>query len=342
MNNGIFLVNVWVFVGLILAIVLPKIIDPKGSYSVRISLIIAIIGAVGYALEFFFFIATSNSGILAPIIGCLICVYFIYLGGRNVPFKTVTGVQSLVNNDFVGRKNAGSLNWVDPILERTTISTDGKTNTAADLQELVIEIPETPEMQTEKRGITVKVRDTIFTLKLMENSLHQAFRIEGGLVTIRKRINSFVLGFYLRKVGTLDPKNLDTDKENIIEHIATELASEVNLFCERNNFPYETEGEVTIADIVLTSEYYTALGKKEFASLQVDADNVTAEGLTLRLQKMGKELLPSGTEAEQIHEAKVALGIVKQSEEKKTFGLTKETTMGIADGIIGVLNTLKK
>ena len=293
---------------------------PEESYKHKYSLILAIVGFVLFAL-WFILNATNNNFNLWPFISCIICGIYISLGGKTVAYKTITGVFSNITKKPVGYMKEG-LNWADPIFETVTINPHGAPNTSAGLQEISIDIAETPLVQTKTRGIQIKIRKINFMLKFKDNgNVEELFRINGGTITIKERIIKFVYEFFLEKVGNTLPEDIDQNKSNTIRKFTNSLKEEVNNFCEDNQYPYEITTRVIIGDTELEAKYYEVLAKKEFSRLEADAKDVEANRLQTRIAKFGKTLLPGGTEKEQLDAALVALGIVKKDIQEKRYGV---------------------
>jgi len=315
--------NLWIFVAIASCLAFINLLWPEVSYEFKLSLIIAVLVIIYFSV---FTVINLN---LFTFIYCLALCFFVYKGGNDVPIKTATGVFSTVNNNYLGRMDTGSFtlkNWADPIFNKVTANVDGIPNTTIDLQPLKVEVMETPEMQTKTRGIQCVVKNIVLMLKF-EGDMKLLFDIEGSVQTIKERCTSFVLEFFLDKIGEMNPVDLDTDKGNTLRNLGNQLRTELNQFCKDNKYPYKIgkNSTVTIGDTELDKEYYKVLGAKKYAELEQDAEDVKANRLTTRLRSKGLELLPNGTEAEQFAAAKVALGITKETIEKKTFGLDGDT-----------------
>ena len=333
----------WIIVVLFGIIISLKGIIPEWSYAIRSSLIIAISGVVIFSTKFINIIDSDlNFWLLIitaiwPLLFCIICCYYIYKGGKTVAFKTTTGVFSKIYGTPVGIMNAGSLNWADPLFEKTTISTDGIPNKSADLQELKVKISETPLIQTKTRGIQAQVKNITFMLKLSGN-IKEILRIEGGATTIRERIIEFVEEFFLEEITKILPEQLDQDKMKVIHELTTGLKKAINGddgpgyygverkrgFCERNKYPYKITGEVIIGDTELETKYYEVLAKKEFSRLEQDARDVEAARLRERIADFGRHIRPNASEKEQTENALIALGIVKKDIQEKKYGIDSD------------------
>lgn len=318
-----FVYNAWWLLGLFIIITLSKVLLPKESFKIQLSLIIALGGLIFFGFRFVSNVADNFN--LWPFISCVVCGIYIISGGKTIQAKTISGVQSKFTKRFVGVMNAGT-DWADPIFEIVTVSVDGIPNKSADLQKLEIIIPETPLMQTSTRGIQAKVKKISFMLELEEGKMLELLEIEGGVVTVRERVVEYIDEFFLGKISQLSPEKLDQDKKAIIETLAEELKEEVNEFCTDtdNNYPYQITGSVIIADTELEVKYYEALSKKEFAKLEQQAKDVEANKLRLRLYKFGKKSLPNASEKEQVEYALVALKVVPREIKENKFAIDPE------------------
>jgi hypothetical protein len=325
-----FVHNSWIFLVFLAVIVYLKLKYPKKSFEMKASLIVAIMGTIIFATIFITSIEDNFN--LWPLIYCLLFCYYIYAGGKKVAYKTTTGVFSKKSGEPIGHMNAGSfMNWADPIFEIVTVSVDGVPNKSADLQKLEIIIPETPLMQTSTRGIQAKVKKISFMLKLEAGKLFELLDIEGGAVTVKERIVEYIDEFFLKKISKKSPEDLDQDKENTIKTLAKNLKKEVNDFCNDNNYPYQITGDVIIADTELEAKYYEVLSKREFTKLEQEAKDVEAKKLRGRLAKFGKQILPNGTEKEQMDAAYIGLGIVKRDINENKIAVDPELIQLVKD-----------
>jgi hypothetical protein len=318
-----FTTNAWILLGIFIVMLILKLILPIISYLGKISLWIALLGAIYFARIFVNLLNTDTDLNLWPLISCILCCIYIIKGGKTVAYKTTTGVFSKITRKPVGYMNAGSLNWACPIFEIVTISVNGVPGTSADLQELKVLIAETPLMQTATRGIQAKVKKISFMLKL-DGNIAELFNVEGGAKTIRKRIVEFADEFFLDKISHITPEDLDQNKAKIIKKLAADLQREMNEFCKKNHYPYNVSSQVIIGDTELEPEYYKVLAKKEFASLEQDALDIDATRLKARLLDLGTSLLPTGTENERLKAAMVALKITPKTIEEKSYGVSPE------------------
>lgn len=276
----------------------------------RVSLYIAMGTSLYFIIEFLDVV--SSQGVMSTsFVLMLLCLIYILAGCKDVPFKTQVAVFSRLTGKPTGVILESGLGWIDPIFEFATVSTDGIPNIALDLQELMIEILETPDMQTKTRGIKAKVRDVLFFLKL-QGDITELFEIEGGAETIRKSIMNKTLEFFLDEVGRIDPVDLDTDKSDILENLADKLKRKINKYCDDNEYPYKVVREITIGDTELEKAYYDHLAQKAYASLQADADDTTASRLKDRLLKLIKNF-PGNNEKEKMEYVMNALKIVPRT-----------------------------
>ncbi len=327
---GEVLINVGAFLALVIIWVFVKITIPKISYAISFSkyygilvLIVFTIGIIGsILLEYWYSLGMG-------IFFLLLVSLFMMAGGRSVPFKAMTGVFSVVGRINIGRLSSGSKHWVDPVFEYTTVDTNGELNVAVDLQHLMIHILTTPELRTSKKGVPAYVKNIEFELHLIEERADEIFLVEGGGKRIQQRVENQVDEILLHDVAKLDPDNLDTDKKGEVERLGITLQEKINYFCERNHFPYHSDGEITIGDIVLDPDYYVQQRK-----------NVEAEQTRTRIKDTGKDLRPTGTEAEQVEAAMIALNITPKTiqEQKRTYNIDVLTL----DAAVKIVEALKK
>lgn len=323
-----FIINTGIALVLAIIITLFKLKMPEESYKWKTSLILGIIAILGFAIIFLALVFIGSWSAFWPIIYCLLFCFYVYKGSKSVAYKTATGVFSRITNKLIGRIEAG-LRWADPIYEVVTVSVDGTPNLTVDLQQLEIEIVETQEMHTSTRGIKAKVRNVVMMLEVIKEEIPQLFEIEGGTLTVRERITSYINFFFLDEIGKINPVDLDEDKGNTLKVLAKKLRIAVNRFCRKNLYPYEIpKGSiVTIGDTELEAEYYKVLAKKEFMKLEQDALNVEAEMLKKRVLDLGNSLLPTATENEKLKAAMVALKITPKTIEEKTYGVSTEISV---------------
>lgn len=281
-------------------------------FKLRVSLLIAIAGALYFTYKFLDGVGNEDYSI-SPLIFLIVCCLYILAGSKNVAYKTQTAVFSRLSGNPTGVILSAGLNWIDPIFEIATVSVNGTPNISVDLQKLKIEISETPEMQTQTRGIKAKVKHITFMLKL-RGDIRELFDIEGGTKTVRDRIKAFVLEFFLDEIGHTDPVDLDVDKGGTIIRLAEDLKKEVNEFCTENNYPYQIVSTVTIGDTELEKAYYDALSKKALATLNQDAEDIIATRLRQRLVDFGQNVLRNeGSPKEQMEAAMIALKITPKT-----------------------------
>ncbi|HAE36804.1 TPA: hypothetical protein DCX66_03445 [Candidatus Nomurabacteria bacterium] len=334
-----FLLNTAILLVFIIAISLLKVLIPEISYELKTSLILGISAMVVFSLIFLIFVTMEKEKLdpTWPTIYLLISSGFVGAGAKTVALKTVSGVFSKINNQLLGRVEAG-LNWADPIYEEFRANIDGIANTSIDLQELEIEIKETPEMHTATRGIKAKVKNVVIMLQIIEEQIPQLFEIEGGKETIKHRILSFVNLFFLDKIGQMEPLQLDEDKGDTLRKLGCELKTAINKFCKDNHYPFEIpeHAEVTIGDTELEPEYYKVLAKKEFTRLEQDGLDVEATRIRSRLLDLGKQLLPKSNENEQLKAAMVALKITPKSISEQTYGVSPEVSLLLVE-LAGIL-----
>lgn len=315
----------WAMIVLFIAITIIKIWMPTTSYILKLSLVVAVIGAVYFA---FFFIASLSTEENSTVCFMFMCawIFYIYKGGKSVALNTMSGVFSRINKQAVGTMKAGSLRWADPVFEVVTISVDGIPNKSADLQRFEMSMSETAMIQTKTRGVQAKVKTISMMLELAPNGIQDILIIEGGLETIKGRVHHFIDEFFLEEIPTLTPAALDRNKAKTIEHLREGLEGFVNHHCHENHYPYHVvHGSVIIADTELEAEYYKTLGKTAYARLENQAKNVDSVALKKRIADMGQKLLPSGTEKEQLEAALIALSIVKKDISTRTYNLDSET-----------------
>lgn len=316
-----FVYNAWWLLGLFIIITLAKVLLPKESFKIRLSLIIALGGLIFFGFRFVSNVADNFN--LWPFISCVVYGIYIISGGKTIQAKTMSGVQSKFTKRFVGVMNAGT-DWADPFFEIVTVSVDGVPNKSADLQELEIIISETPFMRTNKPGILAKVKEISFMLELEDDKIFELLEIEGGATTVRGRIVKYIDEFFLEEISKKSPDDLDQDRKETIEKLVVALKVEVNKFCKKNKYPYEVVGDIIIADTELEAKYYEVLAKRVYAKLEQKAKDVEARSLMLRLSKFGKNSLPDASEKEQAEYALVALKIVTREIKENKFAIDPE------------------
>lgn len=323
-----FIINTGIALALAIIITLFKLKKPKESYKWKTSLKLGIIAILTFAIIFLIAIILESWSAFWPIIYCLLFCFYVYKGYKSVAYKTATGVFSRITNELVGRIEAG-LRWADPIYEVVTVSVDGIPNISVDLQQLEIEIVETPEMHTSTRGIKAKVRNVIIMLEVIKGKIPQLFEIEGSSLTVRERVASYINFFFLDEIGKIKPVDLDEDKGETLKNLAEKLKDSVNKFCKDNHYPYKIpqKSVVTIGDTELETKYYEVLAKKEFTKLEQDGFDVEAERIRTRLLDLGNHLLPTATENEKLKAAMVALKITPKTIEEKTYGVSTEISV---------------
>jgi hypothetical protein len=321
---------VWILVTLLVIILISKILIPKESYKYYVSLVVVIVGVIYFLIRMFTLLSIAldpenefSFSFLAPGIALIICLIYIYFGGKSLKAKTSSCVVSNVTKEIVGIMNAGDLNWADPLFENVTIDVNGTPNKSIDLRSLRIEIEETPSIQTLKRGIQAKVKNIIIMLQIT-GDIRQVFNVEDGRTTMKKNILDYVEEFFLEKITHLDPEDLDQNKMDTIHYLRSELQSEVNKYCTENGYPYVISSTPIIGDTELDTKYYEALAKEAFAELDQRALDVEARRIKTRLLDLGKSLLPGSSENEQLKAAMVALKITPKSIEEKTYGASPE------------------
>ncbi|MES2930320.1 MAG: hypothetical protein V4665_00860 [Patescibacteria group bacterium] len=308
-----FIVNLWIMLGALALMAILKFLLPKLSYTLRTSLIISFFLVIIFLYQIVILIRDDATfwSVFWPVFHLGVTTLFIYRGGVGLAYKTSTIVFSKVNGEPVGVIGAGSMNWRDPFLEEV-----GKT---LSLKEILIEIPETPELQTASRGIKAKIKEISATLQLI-GDIRSVFKIEGDFKTIKKRIQSFIDEFFIHEVGALTPENLDKDKKDTIHTMVKKLKRETNEFCRHRNYPYRLT-DVLIGDTELEKVYYEALADIILTTLREEAKMVSAEGHKARILMLGGAIMPNGTEAEKVTAAQVTLDIVKRDIQEKKFSL---------------------
>lgn len=307
--------------GALIIIFVSKILIPKDSYEIRLSLIIAVLLAIYFVVSFI------NNLNLIQFIAFLVCCFYVYRGGKELSLKTGTLVINRITKNPVGYIGAGT-NWIDPLFEMASVSVDGIPNKTIDLQELPIFIPETKLMQTSTRGIQAKVKEISFMLELYGEA-KRLLEIEGGAGVVRDRIIKYVDEFFLKKISHTPPEDLDQNKHRLIDELARDLKNEVNKFCQKstNRYPYRITGDIIIGDTELEQRYYEVLARAEFAKLEEAGKNVEARMLKDRLLDLGNSLVPTGNDHEKLKAAMIALKIVPQSYEQKVFGFGPEISL---------------
>ena len=313
-----FVINGSILLVLFVIILLSKVINPETSYEYKVSLIVAGFGAIIFAFRFVSII--SNDGFNLWPLFCLIgCGVYIASGGVKVSYKTVSGVFSTITKKPIGIIRAGT-NWVDPWFEEIKANPDGPLNKSLDLQELLIEIPEIPWMQTQKRGVQAKIKNISFMLEL-NGDIRNLLNIEGGVKTVRKRINSYIEEFFLEHISMKDPLEIDQNKHKTIKDFTEKLEKEVNYWCLKKKYPYKIKEGIIISDVELEPEYYKVLAKAEYTRLEQEGKDVEAKALRIRVADFGKHILPNASEQQQIEAAMLALGIIKKDIQERKFAI---------------------
>jgi hypothetical protein len=318
------IISSWMFLGMIVFILILKLLLPTVSWIRHFVLFILCSVAVYYAFTFILAEAYENNHNFWPIFYCVLCCGLIYKGGRSLDYLTRTGIFDRITNKPVGHFGPGSLKFIVPFLEYTSIKTDGQENIGISMKATEIKIPETPKIQTLTKGVQAVVKDIVFLIKPTDK-IELLYPIYEGPKTIANRIISFVYQFFQDKIGHIDPEVLDQNKGDAVRKLAKELKAEVIKFCEENQFPFtipET-AVVTIGDTELDKEYYAALARKAIAVLTQNALDVDADALKDRLVRVGNALLKGThyTDADKLQAAQISLGIVKKDIQFKKFGV---------------------
>jgi hypothetical protein len=338
---GTFLFSVWLFFGLTVVVFILKLIAPKESYELRTSLIVAIAGFAVYAINFLMFIIDKEYlHALWPALGIAACATYIIAGGRSVAFKTQTAVFSRITGNPIAVLQSGSLKWVDPIFELTTVN-PGVENVSANLKDLPIRIEKSAKLLT-KNHVQAWIKDISFLLHL-QGDVKELFNIEGGTEIVMERIEHFINEFFIGEISKYLPKDLEEDKHGIIERIAEELEEKINTFCRKMKYPFRVvnnsdseQPDILIGDIELDPKYYESLAKTALAILDNEAKDKDAEALRKRVIDMGKSLLPSGTEAEQINAAQITLGLIQKNINETKLSLGTDMP-GLIKEVIAIL-----
>jgi hypothetical protein len=328
METFVICIGMLISIGVVIFVL--KIIAPVESYQLKTSFILGSIGLIFYVL-YFFKLLINEEYLLSfwPAAGIVTAILYIVAGGRTVAFKTQTGVFSSISGHPVGILNAGSLHWVDPFFERTTVD-PGKDNVSANLKELHILIEKTDELQTADRGIRAVLKEISIMVHLT-GDIREIFEIEGGMETILIRIRSFIDEHLIHEIGHIMPVDLDTDKKNTLNKLTEGLEHSINQYCRRMNYPYQVvnrsnqESDILIGDVELDKAYYEALALKSLTILRNHAKDEDARSLRERLLAMGKQLLPNGTASEQLNAAQISLEIVKKNINETKFGINVDS-----------------
>lgn len=303
---------------------------PEMAHAYYISLILFMVCGIWFAIESYNSIGTDDYN-LSSLLGFLFCGTLVVMGGKNVAFKTVITVFSNLTNKPIGQMNTGAFNWSCPFT--TKVSIDDTGHKAADLQSLEITIPQIGPVQTQTRGIRATFHKLSFMLKLVPERLNEIYEIEGGLETMRKKIDDFIFKFFEKIAKQKNPEFLDINSYGAdpVEWITELLVKEIDKFCNNNSYPYlislskDGGSQITLRSIELDAAYYEALGKKRYAELDADANDLKATRLTERIQHTGQGILPNGSEKDQAKEAKIALGITPQTFQQNDFGISSDS-----------------
>jgi len=322
------LLNAWSFIISIIFWATVKIVSPKLSYRADFSKIYAIIVTLIFSVAIIVSLILGYwfSFVTEMLIIIIMCT-FLYAGSRSVPFKTMTGVFSQVKNTNIGKLRAGDKNWVDPVFEYTTVDTTGVRNIAADLQHILINIEETKEIRTSKPGVTAYVFDIVFKLHLIEDRAQEIFLAEGGGEIIRERITYQVNEIVFDLVSSINPDDLDTNKKGSIGELKENLQKKINDFCDNNELPYHSQGEITIGDIALDQAYYNQ-----------QRLNVEIEQRTQRVLESGQTLLGKDADKAKVAETGMLIhGFISKNitEEVKVFTIDNATLI-VAERIAGL------
>lgn len=333
----IWLIASWIFFILLAIWIIQKVAGKRYSTEIAVS------GAIIYSAIIVKMAAFDDDFSYFCLFYLLICLRFIYYGSKQVPFKTQTALfDEITGKPIPGKILQAGIHFTDPILEKVTASTNGEPDVTVDMQEVRIKIHQTPQMQTKTRGIKALVRHIGLMLKLKGGDLSRAFDVEGGVETMKKRIEDYVFEIVNEKISQTEAQRMDQDKKKFIhDELAPFIKDEVNKFCLKpaNNYPYEIDEDVTIGDTELDEIYYIALGKKAITIMEQEAENEKAKMIRERLLETGKFLMPGGSEAEQLRAAQVSLGIVPKTITEKKIALDVDTLQAarqlIADIVLG-------
>jgi hypothetical protein len=315
--NSELITNFWILFIFAIAIVIVKVSIPTISYYFRLSLIIVFIAMIVFSFKIFFLVGEVDPGndedawrLVSLTLFLLLFSAYAIAGGIKGSFKTETIILSKVSGDSVGTMKY-KLNWVDPFFEMLSPSID--------LRKIQLRVASTPDLQTSSRGIKAKVKEISLMIQ-KKGDARKILKIEGGFETIKERILSSMDEFFIHRVGSLSPQDLDTDKAATIENMITDLTDELNHFCSNNNYPYKVK-DILIGDTELDQVYYEALAEKVLTALREEAKDVSAAAIKNRIVDVGNTLLPNGTENEKVQAAQIALNIVKKTIEEKKFGV---------------------
>ncbi len=306
--------NLWILVGIFVMVTIANLFFT--AYKLKLlPLLIMVIGSVIFIVRLLLFIGSIENDIvdvpvlLSLIICMIICIVYIYLGGRKGSVLTETIVISELSGRPVGTVKQ-RIAWVDPLFTQM--------GTTLDLRRIPLVMPTTPTLITLKK-IKAWIRDIRIMIK-RDNDQEGAkiLTIEGGLETIKAEIMRCTDEFFIHKVGTLEPSALDSDKGTTIHDMEHELSERINRFCESQNYPYIVLN-ITIGDTELDPAYYEALALKVIEALKQEAKDIAADALKKRVKSVGEYVMPSGSESEQLQAAEVILEIVKKTIDKKQF-----------------------
>lgn len=335
---------------LLLLVIVIKYIFPTFKYLRHIILVVLILSAVNFGYRFLQPIINDDGFNPLPIMFMGGVGFFIYRGGRNLSFKTRTGIWDTMHNKLISFLTAGQMKWVIPWLETTSIRTDGVEGETLNLKTLPFGINETPEILTNKPGVRAVLtgisgwvdwddkdlltgKDKTGDAKRdFERRVIKMFNVDGGVSTVFGRLTGRTLQILHDRVGKVDPEALDSDKGHQVRLIAQQLKDDMNNFLFHDDSPFRIRKDFTIQDTELDVNYYNTLMKQEIARITAIADDITADKLGKRLVALGNELLKdmpgvTYTSAQRKDAALVALGIVKKEEDYRRFGLDPDTAM---------------
>lgn len=328
----------------IVTLITGKLILPAElAYKIRYSLIVTLIGIVLFFIEalYLFTEAPNNFSFLLPTLFMLVGLVYLFMGGTNVPFMTITGVFSKKTNRPVGRLKEGQTGWRDPISEEIRSNPDSL-DTAEELQAISGTIHETPWYQTSQRGIEARLLELKFYLRFREDELYDALQIRGGSDTIRDNTSLELLSILWEEMGNHSPQTID-QKAQFKHDLATVLVEKLQHHLDETKTPYDVVN-LTIGDSELPPKYYDALGKKHFTELEQDAEDEKARRITKRIKERGAELLPDGSHSQQNENALIALGIIKKDihEEQQNNSYNVDLGENAVNALANALDSLKK
>lgn len=331
-----------VTIGLI-ALVIAYALETSDPTAYRYAQVIAVvIIALIYIGEFLLLGATNNWIASAiPFIALLFVANFLSERANTLPGKSVSAAWG-PDGKVIGQvTSGGGFKNMTSTLQEIRSNADNPIGSTLNTQVIQLKIPEVLSYALkggEWRGIVENLK---IWIQIRPDEAVVLTDLEGGekfiLETVVDQLVPAILEHY---INDEEPTKFEERKNVHHQTMEKELLVGITKFLRGEDEGFSREGIVLPYDVVFLKIGSTVLEAGWYEQKQTQAKlNYASDQLAARLKKFTKEGYSEET-------LLVGTGIVKKNIEEKNVktevGLTKDTTKGIADGIIGVLNTLKK